>query len=87
TQKLANIAAKGARVSLIYDNGGALGALQFANYTTALIQAADGEFLVSQFVAGAKVTITFPQKGASAEFPNPAGGLVSPFTRFLWTFE
>ncbi|KAG5637680.1 hypothetical protein DXG03_004395, partial [Asterophora parasitica] len=78
--KLANIAAKGARVSLIYDNGNGFAGIASGNYTTALIQAADGEFLVSQFFAGAKVTLTFPQRGASAQFPNPAGGLVSSFT-------
>ncbi|KAG5644690.1 hypothetical protein DXG03_007913 [Asterophora parasitica] len=82
TQKLGNIAAKGARVSLIYDNGNGFAAISAGEYQTALIQAADGEFLVSQFFAGAKVTLTFPQTGASTQFPNPDGGLISKFTSY-----
>ncbi|KAG5643378.1 hypothetical protein DXG03_000992 [Asterophora parasitica] len=45
TQKLRNIAAKGARVSLVYDNGNGFAAIAADGYQTALIQAADGEFL------------------------------------------
>ncbi|KAG6820281.1 hypothetical protein H0H93_002893 [Arthromyces matolae] len=38
--------------------------------------------LVEQFVAGVPVTITFPQTGASTEYPDPTGGLISPFTSY-----
>jgi hypothetical protein len=38
--------------------------------------------LVQQFVAGAPVTLTFPQHGGSASYPDPFGGLISIFTRY-----
>ncbi|KAK2464348.1 hypothetical protein APHAL10511_003805 [Amanita phalloides] len=81
-QKLANIAAKGGKVALIYDNGNGFSYISAGNYTAAMIQAADGEFLVSQFAAGAHATITFPQTGASTSFPNPNAGLVSSFSSY-----
>ncbi|KAG5646298.1 hypothetical protein DXG03_003895 [Asterophora parasitica] len=83
TQKLGNVAAKGAKVTLIYDNGNGFAAISAGNYKAALIQATDGEFLVSQFNAGAKVTLTFPQQGGSTQYPNPDGGLISKFSRFV----
>ncbi|KAF9446345.1 subtilisin-like protease [Macrolepiota fuliginosa MF-IS2] len=82
-QKVANAAAKGAQVALIYDNGSGFAAIDVgANFTAALIQAADGEFLVQEFVAGAPVTISFPQSGGSTNFPDPSGGLISSFTSY-----
>nr|VWP00760.1 Chitin synthase [Ganoderma boninense] len=45
TQKLANVAAKGGKVTLIYDNGGGFAGIEVGNYTAVLIQAADGTFV------------------------------------------
>ncbi|RDB16703.1 Minor extracellular protease vpr [Hypsizygus marmoreus] len=81
-QKLSNIAAKGAKVALIYDNGNGFAPISVGTFPAALIQAADGEFLVSQFAAGVPVTLTFPQTGGSTNFPDPAGGLISSFTSY-----
>ncbi|PBK95398.1 pyrolysin [Armillaria gallica] len=82
TQKLANIAAKGATVAFIYDNGNGFAGISVGNFAATLIQAADGEFLVSQFAAGVPVTISFPQSGGSYSYPNPAGGLISSFSSY-----
>uniref|UniRef100_A0A0W0EWX6 Putative pyrolysin n=1 Tax=Moniliophthora roreri TaxID=221103 RepID=A0A0W0EWX6_MONRR len=82
-QKATNAFAKGAQTILIYDNGTGFTLIDAGNFTTVtLIQAADGEFLVKQFAAGAPVALSFPQpdQGGSTEYPNPAGGLVSAFT-------
>ncbi|KAF9028989.1 subtilisin-like protease [Hymenopellis radicata] len=81
-QKISNIAAKGAQVALIYDNGNGFNAISVGDFNAALIQAADGEFLVQQFAAGAPVTITFPQTGGLFNFPDAAGGLISSFTSY-----
>ncbi|RPD78695.1 subtilisin-like protease [Lentinus tigrinus ALCF2SS1-7] len=87
-QKLTNIAAKGGQVSLIYDNGNGFSNIDVGNFTAVLIQAADGEFahlssqLVNQFAAGVPVAISFPQTGASFQFPDPSGGLISSFTSY-----
>ncbi|KAK0476848.1 subtilisin-like protease [Armillaria novae-zelandiae] len=82
TQKLANIVAKGATIAFIYDNGNGFAGISVGNFAAALIQAADGEFLVSQFVAGVPVSISFPQSGGSYSYPNPVGGLISSFTSY-----
>ncbi|PFH53699.1 hypothetical protein AMATHDRAFT_187018 [Amanita thiersii Skay4041] len=81
-QKLTNVAAKGGRVALIYDNGNGFDAIDVGDFTAALIQAADGEFLVQQFAAGAPITVTFPQTGGIVNFPNPTGGLISSFSSY-----
>ncbi|KAI8993986.1 subtilisin-like protease [Trametes punicea] len=82
-QKLTNIAAKGGQVVLIYDNGSGFEDIDVGNFTTAtLIQEADGIFLVNEFVAGANVSISFPQSGASFQIPDPTGGLISSFTSY-----
>ncbi|KAI0823378.1 subtilisin-like protease [Trametes gibbosa] len=82
-QKLTNVAAKGGQIVLIYDNGSGFDAIDVGNFTTAtLIQAADGAFLVNEFASGASVSLSFPQSGASFEFPDSAGGLISSFTSF-----
>ncbi|KAK0476849.1 subtilisin-like protease [Armillaria novae-zelandiae] len=80
--KLANIADKGATVALIYDNGSGFGAIAVGDFNASLIQSADGEFLVEAYAAGAAVTITFPQAGASYDYPDPDGGLISTFTSY-----
>nr|CUX90926.1 serine peptidase S08 [Flammulina velutipes] len=80
--KLANIAAKGGRYAFIYDNGNGFTAIDVGNYNATLIQAADGEFLVNEFASGANITITYPQEGASTNFPDPTGGLISSFTSY-----
>lgn len=63
-------------------NGSGLAAIDTGNFTTALIQPADGQFLVQQFAAGAPITVSFPQTGRSFGFPDPNGGLVSSFTSY-----
>ncbi|KIY47274.1 pyrolysin [Fistulina hepatica ATCC 64428] len=81
--KLANVAAKGAEVSLIYDNGSGFSSIEVGNYTAALIQAADGEWLVESYANGSYITITFPQTGGFYDMPNPdTGGLVSTFSSY-----
>ncbi|KIM45529.1 hypothetical protein M413DRAFT_442200 [Hebeloma cylindrosporum] len=82
TQKLGNVAAKGAKVALIYDNGNGFNGVSMGDYTAALIQAADGEFLVQQFVAGVPISISFPQTGGSINYPVKTGGLVSSFSTY-----
>ncbi|PFH48554.1 hypothetical protein AMATHDRAFT_76669 [Amanita thiersii Skay4041] len=81
-KKLGNIAAKGGKVALIYNNMAGFSGIDVGNYTAALIQAADGEFLVKQFVAGAPITVTFPQTGSLVNVPNPQGGLISSFSSY-----
>ncbi|KAF9467400.1 pyrolysin [Collybia nuda] len=80
--KITNIAAKGAKIAFIYDNGSGFAGIDVGDFPATLIQAADGEFLVSQFAAGAPVTISFPQTGGSTNFPDPSGGLISSFTSY-----
>ncbi|KIP04605.1 hypothetical protein PHLGIDRAFT_492880 [Phlebiopsis gigantea 11061_1 CR5-6] len=81
-QKLTNIAAKGGNVSLIYDNGSGFDDIEVGNFTSALIQADDGVFLVNEFASGATVSLSFPQTGGSTQFPDPTGGLISSFTSY-----
>ncbi|CDO69143.1 hypothetical protein BN946_scf185042.g45 [Trametes cinnabarina] len=81
-QKLTNVAAKGGKVSLIYDNGSGFSAIDVGNFTATLIQEADGDFLVNEFASGAQVSLSFPQSGASFNFPDASGGLISSFTSY-----
>ncbi|KAF9264126.1 subtilisin-like protease [Marasmius fiardii PR-910] len=81
-QKLTNIAAKGGNLTFIYDNGSGFTAIDVGEFNATLIQAADGEFLVEQFVSGAPITISFPQTGGEIQFQDPAGGLISSFTSY-----
>ncbi|KAI0645827.1 subtilisin-like protease [Trametes meyenii] len=81
-QKLTNVAAKGAQVALIYDNGSGFSDIEAGNFTATLIQAADGAFLVNEFASGADVSLSFPQSGASFNFPDSGGGLISSFTSY-----
>ncbi|KAJ6498979.1 pyrolysin [Mycena sanguinolenta] len=87
TQKLTMIAEKGGKVMLIYNSDtGSFSAIAVGGFTAALISAADGKFLVEQFVAKANITISFPQTGAAATIPNPDGGLISAFSTVGPTF-
>ncbi|KAF7376432.1 Subtilisin-like protease [Mycena sanguinolenta] len=87
TQKLSMIAEKGGKVALIYNSDtAAFSPIAVGNFPAALISAADGKFLVEQFVAKANITISFPQTGAAATIPNPDGGLISAFSTIGPTF-
>ncbi|OBZ70623.1 Minor extracellular protease vpr [Grifola frondosa] len=87
-QKLTNVATKGGKVTLIYDDGeGITAPIGATNFTASLIQAADGEFLVSNFAAGRNISLSFPQTGASFQFPYPAGGLISNFSSYGPTYD
>ncbi|KAF7321903.1 Subtilisin-like protease [Mycena kentingensis (nom. inval.)] len=80
--KIANIAAKGATVALIYDNGSGFAGITVGDFNAVLIQAEDGVFLAEQLAAGAEISVTFPQTGASVNFADPEGGLVSGFSTY-----
>ncbi|KAJ7680663.1 subtilisin-like protease [Mycena polygramma] len=82
TAKLANIAAKGAKTALIYDNGNGFAGIEVGNFSAVLIQAEDGVFLGQQLAGGASIKVTFPQSGGSVNFPSTTGGLVSTFTTY-----
>ncbi|KAJ6594206.1 subtilisin-like protease [Mycena capillaripes] len=88
TQKLANIAAKGGKVVMIYNSDtGAFSAISVGGYKAVLISAQDGKFLVEQSIAKANITVSFPQTGAAFTVPNPAGGLTSVFSTIGPTFD
>ncbi|KAF7357681.1 Minor extracellular protease vpr [Mycena venus] len=80
--KLANIAAFGAKTALIYDNGNGFAGIEVGNFSAVLIQAEDGVFLGQQLAAGKSIKVTFPQSGAGVQFPSTTGGLVSTFTTY-----
>ncbi|KAG9048749.1 hypothetical protein FS837_012112 [Tulasnella sp. UAMH 9824] len=81
--KLANVAAKGVKVALIYDNvdEGVFG-IEVGDYNAALISQADGKYLVGEFVAKSNLKLSFPQTGGSKYIPSPEGGLMSTFSTF-----
>ncbi|CAA7260654.1 unnamed protein product [Cyclocybe aegerita] len=81
-QKLSNVFAKGATVALIYDNGNGFSPVALGDFNAALIQSFDGEFIVQQYAAGAPIRLSFPQAGASTNFPDPQGGLMSFFSSY-----
>jgi hypothetical protein len=85
--KLANAAAFGAKYFLIDNNVPGYASVTVGNYTAALITPEDGQFLRSQFAAGATVSLTFPQTGGYAALPDPNGGLVSSFTSYGPSFD
>ncbi|EJD39676.1 subtilisin-like protease [Auricularia subglabra TFB-10046 SS5] len=88
TQKIANIAAKGGRNVLIYNNGGVFGPITTGSATAALIQESDGAWLLEQFLAGTKFTISFPSSGAFGYVPNTVtGGLVSDYSSYGPSFD
>ncbi|PVF93858.1 subtilisin-like protein [Serendipita vermifera] len=85
--KLANVAKKGARVALIYNNGGSPNSFRPEPIPGALIGTEDGAYLLNQFLAGTSPIISFPQDGPSGQFSNPTGGLVSTFSTYGPTFD
>ncbi|KAJ7085847.1 subtilisin-like protease [Mycena crocata] len=88
TVKLANIAAKGGKVMVIYNSDtGAFSSISVGGYKAVLIGAEDGKFLVEQFVNGTDITISFPQQGGAFQILNPSGGLVSAFSTIGPTFD
>ncbi|KAJ7497612.1 subtilisin-like protease [Mycena latifolia] len=94
TVKMANIAAKGGKVAVIYKRSrflpsdtGAFSSISVAGYKAVLISADDGKFLVEQFIAGANITVSFPQDGGAFNIPNPGGGLISDFSTIGPTFD
>ncbi|EJD50489.1 subtilisin-like protease [Auricularia subglabra TFB-10046 SS5] len=81
--KLDNIAAKGGKVAVVYNNGGSFSPVNFGSTVKAvLIQDEDGAFLVDQFVKKTGAKIVFPQENAVVKTPSPTGGLISDFTSF-----
>ncbi|EJD53701.1 subtilisin-like protease [Auricularia subglabra TFB-10046 SS5] len=81
--KLANIAAKGGQNVLFYNNGGVFGRVATGSATAAMVQEADGVFLLEHFLAGTALTVSFPKSGSFGYVPNDqTGGLVSAFTSY-----
>ncbi|PVF93855.1 subtilisin-like protein [Serendipita vermifera] len=87
TDKLAIVAAKGARVALIYNDGRDPTGFDADPIPAALISAEDGAYLLNQYLAGSPPTISFPQTGGNGEIPNPSGGLISSFSTFGPTYD
>ncbi|CAE6445476.1 unnamed protein product [Rhizoctonia solani] len=78
--KINNIAAKGGRYFLVYDNiDQPLIPISTGNYSGALISQADGVFLVQQAIPQ-NLTVSFPN--TPYIISNPTGGLVSPFSSY-----
>ncbi|KAJ7187896.1 subtilisin-like protease [Mycena filopes] len=82
TDKLANVAAFGAKTVLIYDNGNGFAGIEVGKFQAVLIQAEDGVFLGQQLASGASISVTFPQTGGGVQMDSPTGGLVSTFTTY-----
>ncbi|KAK7053263.1 hypothetical protein VNI00_003889 [Paramarasmius palmivorus] len=80
-EKLTNIAAKGGKQTLIYNNVEGFASILVGNFTAALILPEDGEFLVQQFASGNTVKVNFPQSGGLMQYHDPKGGLISDFSR------
>lgn len=85
--KLANVAEKGARVALIYNNGGLQAPLPIGVIPSAMISTEDGAYLLQQFNADKPPTISFPQEGGASGVATPSGGLVSTFSTYGPTFD
>jgi subtilisin family serine protease len=85
--KIANVAAKGAKVVLIYNNGGTPVSFGSQTIPGALIGAEDGAYLLNQYLAGTPPTVSFPQTGGSEYVNNPTGGLMSSYSTYGPTFE
>jgi subtilisin family serine protease len=79
--KLENVAKKGARIALIYNNGGSANAFDGGVIPGALVGNDDGAYLFNLAQTKSSVTISFPKTGGSS-IPNAAGGLVSTFSTF-----
>ncbi|TFK18826.1 peptidase [Coprinopsis marcescibilis] len=80
--KVENLVKKGAKQALFYDNYTNFLGIYVGNFTGALIQAEDGEFLVNQYAAGVDVKLNFPQEGGVIEYPALGGGLMSNFSNY-----
>lgn len=85
--KLANIAAKGGKIMLIYNNVAGFSSISVGDYHAALISAEDGAWLVSEFASGASVSLSFPQSGGAANIPSATAGLVSDFSTYGPTYD
>lgn len=85
--KLQNVASKGARVALIYNNGGSPNAFSSDIIPAALISSEDGAYLLEKFNAGQPPKISFPQQGGAGAIAAPTGGLVSTFSTYGPTFD
>ncbi|KZV95486.1 subtilisin-like protease [Exidia glandulosa HHB12029] len=82
-QKQRNVAARGGKVVIFYNNGGVFASGNFVNATTAvLVQDADGAYLVDQFVKGVSVSVRFPDTDSLTAVHSETGGLLSEFTTF-----
>ena len=81
--KLENVRAKGGKIVVFYNNGGAFTKILVDDDPNAvLIQDADGLELLDAFLDGKKFTISFP-KGNAVTVPNVnTAGLVSPFSSY-----
>ncbi|QRW07894.1 pyrolysin [Ceratobasidium sp. AG-Ba] len=85
TQKLANAAAFGAKISLIYDNlDRSIGSTIVDNYTAALISQEDGIYLIKEGIP-ANITVTFGDHPFLYSFPT--GGLVSYYSSYGPTYD
>lgn len=85
--KLENVAKKGARVALIYNNGGSPTAFDGGVIPGAMISSEDGAYLLEKFNAGQAPKVSFPQEGGAGTIPAATGGLVSTFSTYGPTFD
>ncbi|KAL0059041.1 hypothetical protein AAF712_014247 [Marasmius tenuissimus] len=85
---LENLGTKGVKQLFLYGTSRFEGlGDKFDNFAGALIQTADGEFLVDQFFKKQKVTVTFPKGGALVNFKPTDAELVSPSSTYGPTFD
>ncbi|CCA68627.1 related to subtilisin-like serine protease [Serendipita indica DSM 11827] len=85
--KLANVADKGARIALVYNNGGSPVSFEPERIPGALIDTDAGAYLLQQYLAGSPPTISFPQSGGAGTVNNPTGGLMSSYSTYGPTFD
>ncbi|GJE92794.1 peptidase S8 family domain-containing protein [Phanerochaete sordida] len=81
-QKLQNIANKGGKVALIYNNVEGWTSITAGNFTAALISAEEGAYLVREFASHANISLSFPSSGAATIADTLNGGLVSSFSSY-----
>ena len=88
TIKIQNAVSKGAKVILLYNNGGNWGAINVGGYqTAAIVDTASGEAILAAVNAGTNFTVSFPTTGTTT-VPNVAtGGLVSTFSSYGPTYD
>lgn len=87
TQKLQNVADKGGKVVLIYNNVEGWASIEVGNFTAALISADEGEYLVKEFASHANISLSFPQSGSATIRDTLNGGLVSSFSSYGPTYD